>query len=213
MGGPRGMTAAVLLALVLTGCATVKIQETRVVTGRITDESGQPVANTPVLMVGRLLDLVTTRMEYQERGRKEIRTTTDAQGRYRLEFVPATLGNNFYLFFYDKTGFDSVKYRRAEPLDITALLDRDRESRLNQVLQFTPAWPEVERQIGFYGKDSERGMILRKFGLPEKREQTGGADDSQVWWYYTEGVSYWFIGGKLTKTQEFQPIPTPPSVR
>jgi hypothetical protein len=65
----------------------------------------------------------------------------------------------------------------------------------------------VERQIAFYGRDSEQGRILRKFGLPDKREQVGGGGDSQVWWYYTDGVSYWFTGGKLTKTQEFQPIP------
>lgn len=212
MRGARGMAVAGVLVSLLAGCATVDIQQTRVVTGQITNESGKPVAGTPVVVMGRTLDLVTTRMEYQERGRKEIRTTTDGQGRYRLEFVPATLGNNFYLFFYDKTGFDGVKYRRPEPLDITTLLNRDSQIHVNQVLRLAPAWPEVERQIAFYGSESDRGKILQKFGLPEKREQVGPGGESEVWWYYTDGVSYWFTGGKLTKTQEFQPVPaaTPP---
>jgi hypothetical protein len=202
------MAVAGVLAFLLAGCATVEIRETRIVAGRVTDESGQPVAGTPVVIVGRSLDLSTRRMEYEERGRREVRGTTDAQGRYRLEFVPAALGNNFFLFFYDRTGFDRVKYRRPEPLDITALLERDRVLTVNQVLQLHVAWPELERQIAFYGPGSERGEILRKHGLPEKREASGSGDTaSEVWWYYADGVSYWFIGGRLNRTHEFQPIP------
>lgn len=204
----RALTVAWLVGMALAGCATVQIQEARVVTGRVTDQSGQPVANTPVVIVGRSLDLVTTRLTYEERGRREVRTTTDTQGRYRMEFVPATLGNNFFLFFHDKTGFDRVKYRRPESLDITPLLERERTVTLNQVLQFHPAWPEVERQIAFYGPGSERGEILGRHGLPEKREASGtGEQATEVWWYYADGVSYWFTGGKLTRTHEFQPIP------
>jgi hypothetical protein len=206
MCGPRGMAVVGVLVFLLAGCATVDIQQARVVSGRITDAAG-PVADTPVVVVGRSLDLVSTRLQYEERGRQEVRTATDAQGRYRLEFIPGNLGNNFYLFFYDKTGFDGVKYRRPEPLDITPLLRRDGDVTVNQVLQFVPSWPEVERQIAFYGPESEQGRILRKFGLPERRERPGTGDDSEVWWYYADGVSYWFTGGRLTSTQQFQPIP------
>lgn len=204
----RGMAVVGVLGFLLAGCATVEIRETRVVVGSVTNELGQAVTNSPVVIVGRSLGLVTKRLEYEERGRREARGTTDAQGGYRLEFVPATLGNNFFLFFYDKTGFDRVKYKRPEPLDITPLLERDRTATVNQVLQFHTAWPEVERQIAFYGPDSERGQILRRHGLPEKREASRSGDtDLEVWWYYADGVSYWFSGGKLTRTHEFQPIP------
>ncbi|MBI2563926.1 MAG: carboxypeptidase regulatory-like domain-containing protein [candidate division NC10 bacterium] len=208
MFGTRAMAVAGILAFLLAGCATVKINEVRVVTGRVTDLSGQPVATTPVVIVGRSLDLVTTRLEYEERGRQEAKGTTDAEGRYRIEFVPAALGNNFYLFFYDKAGFDQVKYRRPEPLDITPLLERDRALTVNQVLQYNVAWPEVERQMAFYGPGSERAQILRRHGLPEKRETSGTGDAAaEVWWYYADGVSYWFTGDKLTRTHQFQPIP------
>jgi hypothetical protein len=201
------MVIAGVIGSLLVGCATVEIRETRVVTGRITDESGQPVAGTPVVIVGRVLDLVASRMEYTERDRKEARAVTDAQGQYRIEFVPANLGNNFYLFFYDKTGFDRVKYLRPEPLDVSSLLERDRTLTVNQVLRFQPSWPEVQRQIAYYGADSEKGKILRRYGLPEKRETSGQGDQAtDVWWYYADGVSYWFTGDKLTRTQEFTPI-------
>jgi hypothetical protein len=206
MHGSRMLIVAVLAGLLVAGCATVDIRETRVVTGRVTDASGQPVAGTPVVVVARSLELVTIRMEYQERGRKEARAVTDAQGQYRIEFVPARLGNDFSLFFYDKTTFDRVKYRQPEPLDITSMLDRRRTVTVNQVLQFQQSWPEVERQITYYGPDSDRGKILRRHGLPEKRERSGpGVEDSDVWWYNADGVGYWFTGDKLARTQKFTP--------
>jgi hypothetical protein len=208
MRGARTLITCFILGVVLAGCATVEVRQTRLVTGLVTDESGQPVANSPVLIVGRSLELVTRRLDYEEHGRQEVRGRTDAAGRYFIEFVPATAGNNFYLFLYDKTGFDRVKYRQPEPLDITSALGRDRTVIVNQVLRFHPAWTEVERQLTFYGPDSERGQILRKHGLPEKREESPSAQgDAQVWWYYADGVSYWFTGEKLMRTHEFTPIP------
>ena len=208
MRAARTLVAGFIVGVVLAGCATVEIRQTRVVTGQITDESGRPVANNPVVIVGRTLDLVTRRLEYEERERQEVRGRSDAEGRYRIELVPAAVGNNFFIFFYDKTGFDRVKYRPPEPLDITQLLDRDRTLIVNQVLRFHPAWTEVERQIAFHGADSEKGRILRKHGLPEKRETSGTGDAAaEVWWYYADGVSYWFTGEKLTRTHEFTPIP------
>jgi hypothetical protein len=202
------MAVAGVLGVLLVGCATVEVTETRVVMGRVTDESGQPVANSPVLIVGRTLQLVTSRMEYEERSRGEVRGLTDADGRYRIEFVPGKVGNDFTLFFYDKTGFHGVKYRRPEPHDITSRLGSDRVLIIDEVLKFQVAWPEVQRQIAFYGRDSDRAQVLRKHGLPEKRETSGTGDTAfEVWWYYTDGVSYWFAGEKLTRTQEFTPLP------
>jgi len=212
MRGARAAAAAVL-GILLAGCATVRIYETRVVMGQVTDESRQPVADTPVVIVARSLAFAEVRMQYVEQGRQEVRATTDAQGRYRIEFVPAKVGNNFYLFLYDKTGFDRVKYRAPESLDITSRLKQDRVVTVNQVLLFQVTWPEVERQIAFFGPDSDRGKLLRRHGLPDKRE-TSGTDDgaSEVWWYYADGVSYWFTGDNLARTHEFPPIPgaTPP---
>jgi hypothetical protein len=206
MLGSRMLMGAGLTGLLLVGCATVQIRETRVVTGRVTDASGQPVAGTPVVVVARSLELAPIRMEYQERGRKEAGAVTDSQGQYRIGFIPASLGNDFSLFFYDKTAFDRVKYRQPAPLDITSMLDRRRTVTVNQVLQFQQSWPEVQRQIDYYGPDSDRGKILRQHGLPEKRERSGpGAEDSDVWWYYADGVSYWFTGDRLARTQKFTP--------
>ncbi len=204
------MLGILVLVGVLAGCATITVRETRVLTGQVTDESGAPVGGNPVLLVARSLDLSALRMEYDERGRREVQTVTDAQGRYRIEFVPASLGNNFFLFFYDATGFDRVKYRRPEPFDITDRLRRDGTMMVNPVLQFQPSWPEVERQIAFYGAESDRGRILRRHGVPDKRETPAGPGDDD------RGVVVLRRWGellvqrhRLTRTSTFPSIPGP----
>jgi hypothetical protein len=62
---------------------------------------------------------------------RRIRTVTDAQGRYRVEFV-------FYLFFYDLTGFDRVKYRQPVPLT-SATVSNQTTLVVNHILQFHPS--------------------------------------------------------------------------
>jgi hypothetical protein len=205
------VTLGVLVLVgVLAGCATTTVRQARILTGQVTDESGAPVAGNPVLLVARSLDLSAVRMQYDDRGRREVQTVTDSQGRYRIEFVPASLGNNFFLFFSDASGFDRVKYQRLEPLDVTDRLRRDGTTTVNPVLRFQPSWSEAERQIAFYGPESERGRILRRHGVPEKRETpTGPGDQTEAWWYYTDGVAYWFSGPTLVRTSTFPPNPGP----
>lgn len=206
----KAILATMVLVGALAGCATVTVRETRVVTGQVRDESGAPVAGNPVLLVARALTLSPLRLAYDERGRREVRTATDAQGRFRLEFAPADLGNNFFLFFYDVTGFDRVKYRRSEPLDITERLRRDRSVVVDPILQFDPSWAEVSRQMAYFGPESDRSQILRQHGLPDKREAPAGAGaEAEVWWYYADGVNYWFIGDRLTRTSQFPPTQRP----
>jgi hypothetical protein len=208
------MTKTILAMAVLVGaaaaCATVTVRETRVVTGLVTDESGAPVAGNPVLVVARSLKLSKLRLEYDERGRREVRTATDAQGRFRMEFAPADLGNNFYLFFHDVTGFDRIKYRRPEPLDITERLKREPTVAVTHVLQFDPSWAEVARQMAHFGPQSDRSRILRQHGLPDKRDVSSGSGaEPEVWWYYADGVTYWFVGDRLVRTSQFPPMPRP----
>jgi YD repeat-containing protein len=206
----QAVLGILLLAAGLAGCATTTVREARVLTGQVTDESGAPVAGSPVLLVARSLDLSAVRMQYDERGRREVQTVTDGQGRYRIEFVPTSLGNNFFLFFYDASGFDRVKYQRPEPLDITERLRRDRTTTINPVLRLHPGWPEVVRQIAFYGAESARGQILRRHGVPEKRETPAGpGDETEAWWFYADGVTYWFSGPTLIRTSTFPSIPGP----
>lgn len=199
-----------IVILLMVGCATINPDWPRAITGRVTDESGQAVAQNPVVVVARTATFDPMRLAYETAGRQEARGITDADGRYRVEFVPARLGNNFYLFFYDQVGFDRVKYKTPEPQDVTGLVERERAPIVNQVLEYNLTWPEVQRQMAFYGADSDRAKILRKHGLPDKREQPAGAGpNEEVWLYSADGVSYRFTGNVLTSTTRLPPGSVP----
>jgi hypothetical protein len=195
------LLGVMLVAGALAGCATVNVWGTRIVTGQVTDPSGKPVAGTPVVVVGRSLELSYLRMQYEERGRQDVKVFTNAEGRYRIEFMPAKIGNDFTLFFYADTDFDAVRYQRSDPVDIGDRLKGDRPVVVDHVLQYQPTWSEVERQIAYYGAQSDRGRVLRQHGLPDRRDTVpGGGAGDELWVYSAEGVSYRFTGNALTET-------------
>ncbi|MFQ5840221.1 MAG: carboxypeptidase-like regulatory domain-containing protein [Candidatus Methylomirabilales bacterium] len=203
-----GWLGLLLLLGVVSGCATADIPGPRVVTGRVTNPRGEPVVGNPVVLVGRNLGFTIPAWRYETMAQDEVKTETDAEGRYRFEVNPANLGNNFYLFFTSKRGFDEVRYRRVEPIDITRRLKGELVVTVNQVLEWHPNWPEVQRLIAEYGPGSDRGRILRQLGLPERKEGTetpGGK--SEVWHYFRKGVTYRFENGVLVATHTFAPIP------
>ncbi len=193
--------------VVLAGCATARVAEQRVITGRVTDTEGRPVAGTPVLLVGRDLGFALFTLGYEEMGRREARVLTDERGEYRIAMVPGQLGNNLYLFFYDREGFDHVRYARAAPVDLTKRLKDEAHLVVNQTLRNNPDWLEVVRLRQEYGPDSHRGRILRQMGLPERREATqSGSDLVEQWHYFSRGITYVLRNGELSGTHQFEPI-------
>lgn len=205
MGQRMKRIGLTLMVVILAGCATARIAEQRVVTGRITDQQGRPVQGTPVLVVGRKLDL-NMKFEYKELDRRDLKVLTDRDGRYRAEFIPSDLGNNLYLFFYAGEGFDGARFQKPDGIDITGRLKESREVRLDQVLLDHPKWKEVQQKIAQYGADSMRGKVLRQLGLPERVERGIGDQPTETWWYYSKGISYRFVGPAIEGSYTFQPI-------
>ena len=194
-----------ILILSVAGCATAQITERRVITGSVTDQQGRPVVGTPVQVVGRKLDL-NMKLEYQELDRRQLKVLTDHEGRFKLEFVPEQLGNNFYLFFYAEDGFDGVRFQKPDSIDITSRLREGRELKFDQVLLDHPKWKEVQQQIALYGVDSMRGKVLRQVGLPERIDRGVGDQPAETWWYYAKGISYRFSGPAIEGSYTFEPI-------
>lgn len=205
MGQRIKQLGLLLVAVTLAACATVQIAEHRVITGRITDQQGRPVPGTPVLVVGRRLDL-NMKFDYNEMDRRQLKVLSDREGRYRAELIPKELGNNFYLFFYAEDGFDGVRFQKPEAIDITSRLKEGRELKFDQVLLDHPKWKEVQRTITLYGADSMRGKVLRQLGLPERIERGVGDPPAETWWYYAKGISYRFAGPAIEGSYTFAPI-------
>jgi len=205
MGKRNKRLGLLLVAVTLAACATVQIAEHRVITGRITDQQGRPVPGTPVLVVGRRLDL-DMKFDYKEMDRRQLKVLSDGEGRYRAELIPKELGNNFYLFFYAEDGFDGVRFQKPEGIDITSRLREGRELKFDQVLLDHPKWKEVQQQIALYGADSTSGKVLRQLGLPERIDRGVGDQPAETWWYYAKGISYRFAGPAIEGSYTFKPI-------
>ena len=205
MGQRMRWIGLLIVILSVAGCATAQIKERRVIAGRITDQQGRPVPETPVLVVGRKLDL-NMKLEYQELDRRQLKVLTDRDGRFKLEFVPEQLGNNFHLFFYAEEGFDGVRYQKPDSIDLTDRLKEGKELRFDQVLLDHPKWKEVQQQIALYGADSMRGKVLRQLGLPERIDRGVGDPPTETWWYYAKGISYRFSGPAIEGSYTFKPI-------
>lgn len=201
----RGWAALLCLMFVTVGCATAQIAEQRVISGRITDQQGRPISGTPVLVMGRKIKL-TTKFDYAELDRRELKVLTGADGWYRVTFIPSELGNNLYFFFYAEEGFDGVRFQKPDGIDITKRLKEERDLRLDQVLLDHPQWKEVQQQIAQFGVDSARGKVLRQLGLPERIKRLPGDQATETWWYYSKGISYRFAGPALEGSYTFQPI-------
>ena len=205
VGRSRMRLALLAGVVVLAGCATAQISERRVLTGRITDQQGRPVPGTPVMVVGRRLDL-NMKLDYTELDRRQLKVLTDQDGRYKAEFIPNELGNNLYLFFYAEEDFDGVRFRKPEPIDITGRLKEARELKFDQNLVEHPDWKEVQQRISLFGADSARGKVLRQLGLPERIERGVGDPPTETWWYYGKGISYRFAGPSIEGSYTFKPI-------
>jgi len=213
MGRQMKRIGLLIVGVILVGCATAHIEEQRIITGRITDQQDRPVPKTPVLVVGRKLDL-DIKFEYKQLDRRQLKVLTDHDGQYRAEFIPSELGNNVYLFFYAEEGFDGVRFQKPDGIDITSRLKEARELRIDQALLDNPKWKEVQQKIAQYGVSSMRGKVLRQLGLPERVDRGVGNPPTETWWYYTKGISYRFAGPAIEGSYTFQPIrgvlPPPP---
>jgi hypothetical protein len=205
MGQRMRWIGLLILISSVVACATAQIKERRVIAGRITDQQGRPVPETPVLVVGRKLDL-NLKLEYQELDRRQLKVLTDREGRYRAEFIPEQLGNNLYLFFYAEEGFDAVRFQKPDSIDITSRLGEGKELKFDQMLLDHPKWKEVQQQIALYGADSMRGKVLRQLGLPERIDRGVGDPPTETWWYYAKGISYRFSGPAIEGSYTFKPI-------
>jgi len=75
-------------------------------------------------------------------------------------------------------------------------------------LSFHPRWLEIEEILRTYGGRSDVVEILRTQGFPDERQRfpEGSGKGTEVWWYYSKGMNYRFVDGRLRGQSAFPPV-------
>ncbi|RLE18840.1 MAG: hypothetical protein DRJ08_02435 [Acidobacteria bacterium] len=149
--------------------------------GNVSDEAGNPVANSPVFLVMKRVVFNIRNLKYEEVESKTVSFKTDEHGLYLASVDIDHYFNRFYLYFHGE-GFDFAQFLRPEPEDISKEVKKGTEIVVNRVLKTNPLWSDLQIVLKALDPESQRYKILRKYGFPEKREQR--QDGSEKWYYF-----------------------------
>ena len=181
-----------------------------VIKGRVTDQSGAPMAGQPVRLIKTKTTLKLLKFETGSQQAEQARTETDADGRYEFRLAPDPKFDYFYLRFYDPKSFDPVRYSLPADQNITKTFKSKPEVFADARIADHPDWKTVKDLVARFGEGSNRGRILRQLGLPEKRETITEASERENWWYYAKGICYQLQADQVVKIRHFDPV-LPPS--
>jgi hypothetical protein len=213
----RKMTVGATAAMILLLAAPLPAQEAApgtstaeiVIRGTLKDQSGAPMADYPVRLIKTKTTLNLLHFSTGSRQVEYGRGTTDAEGRYELKVSPDPKFDYFYLRFYDPKSFDPVRYSVPADVDITKTFKTRPEVTVDAVIQDHPDWAKVSDMLGQLGADSNRGKILRRLGLPERRQTFADSPGRENWWYYAKGLCYQLQGDQVLNLRKFDPVLPP----
>jgi hypothetical protein len=199
----------VLLAAGLGAATTAEAArpEKVIIRGQVRDTSGQGVSRVPVRVIATRRVVKFLKVESKPVQAELAATLTDATGFYEIQVPRDRDFDDFYLRFYDRQGFDAVKYAVPPDVDITRIIRKGRVEVLDQNLEFAPGWDAVSRLVGLYGEGSPRGEIVRQLGVPDRTERVAApaGGERETWWYDAAGVAYVLEDGRVIERTEFEP--------
>ena len=208
-GHGKAATRAILVLLLGLFAAAAPAPPEVVVRGTVKDQSGAPLGDYPVRLIKTKTTLNLLHFGTGSQLAEAARAQTDGEGRYEIKIVPDPKFDYFYLRFYDPKTFDPVRYRVPADVDVTKRVRQKPEVVVDAVIGDHPDWGTVKGLLAEFGPDSNRGKILRRLGLPERRETVATAAGRENWWYYAQGICYQLQADSVLKIRHFDPVLPP----
>jgi len=177
------------------------------VVGQVTDARGEPVVGIPVVFEAFRSSFSLRRLERREKDFRRVETVTDAEGRYRLEWIWDEYFNRF------RVGV-TVHHENGQPPRFLEKLDTGLGRRLAasgsalvplviEDVDFVDALRRFESSI----RTDEQRRIYRRLGYPDEVQVTELAQgDETSWWYFHRGEVYRFVEGELQEMESFEPV-------
>jgi hypothetical protein len=201
---------AALLAVAAGPAAAFTGGETVHLTGAVADVQGRPLPGLAVTLSAARSYFSVRRMRSAEASARTVTATTDAQGRYALDWPWDDHYNRFELSV-------GIPLHKMHGDDVEVLARRDLSDQMLErtasgpiVTPFTiqkAAYAEtVRRFVASLASDDER-RVYDGMGHPDEVRNVRYPDHDEVsWWYFESGKVYRFEGGKLAQVVSFDPI-------
>ncbi len=179
-----------------------------VVTGRVTDEAGSPVAGVEIRLEGARRAFSYKRFRRQEFNPAVLQTLSDDNGEYRLDWQWHDYYNHFRL-----TAVVGVKLGteiRTEILGESLITDRIKQGSpvVAPLVLDNADFLYNLRKFEATVKSDDQRRIYSERGRPDKVEITEFANATEEgWWYFSLGSTYLFRNGRLSEVVNFDPVP------
>lgn len=216
----RGMSrriAFLLLSALLATAAgasarTYKKGQPITISGRVTDASGQPLANVSVVLEvsRRSFNLLRFWQRREARPKTDallIPTAADQDGNYAFEWRWDPYYDTFELAValpVKKGGREAFEifHRR----DVTAEVRQGSPVAVPLRVEETAYLGWLRRFLAGQASDDEQ-RIFRDMGRPDRVDQEERSAGTEVsWWYFEAGKVYRFLGGRLDQVVHFEPV-------
>ena len=199
MGSARTALLAIACAALASPALPVSAPSA-VLRGRIVDQDGAGVAGATIRLLQSRRDFDIQDWKLVDRLTDSRVARSDAHGFFEATLSPDPGYRHFWLRFYDADRFDVVRYDLPDDVDITTRMRRGRPITLTVVLEDHSRWRNVRAWIDRLGAGSDRGRLVRRLGIPDRREQSSGVES---FWYDREGMVYRFREGRFVGEEQF----------
>ncbi|MBN2134911.1 MAG: hypothetical protein JW737_04205 [Acidobacteria bacterium] len=179
------------------------------VAGKVMDNSGKPIENFVVEFIVEREVINVGSFNREVVGRKVFTTETDRDGTFYFTWNVDNYYNRFYLNYFVKDKFDDVKFMIPEEpmVDVSKSVGKMKNFEDQRVLAYHPDWFNLLKIIDQIGVDTNRGKILRKWGIYERQTDEEIAGKTYTfWWYYLKGKAFKFENDNLVKEFTYKPM-------
>jgi hypothetical protein len=184
--------------------------ETIEIGGSVTDPTGAPVEGMTVVLLASHRGFELRNLRRVEEGLVRLAATTDAQGRFAIQWTWNPYYDTFRIRAEGAPGAPAV----AGGQNAVVLSEVDLTRRIGEgspvvvALEVADAGPHRAREaITSAPHSDDQKRVFEQMGKPDRvdrLEMSGG--DEVAWWYFERGKSFHFRDGRLDQVSEFEPL-------
>jgi hypothetical protein len=176
----------------------------------VTDPTGAPVEGITVVLLASHRSFELRNLRRVEEGLVRLAATTDAQGRFAIQWTWNPYYDTFRIRAEGAPGAPAV----AGGQNAVVLSEVDLTRRIGEgspvvvALEVADAGPHRAREaITSAPHSDDQKRVFEQMGKPDRvdrLEMSGG--DEVAWWYFERGKSFHFRDGRLDQVSEFEPL-------